>query len=250
MIISHAHKVLFVPIPKCGSTSILLFLLKLHGIESAGNPRKFLQENADLCRDKGLAIVLPSEIEGRQYQSVLHSYYWFSVIRDPYSRILSNYHNKLNRFASRFDRRAYYSGKALQLLKGPMGWGDANCASQSMQRFISFEQFVHRLRDVGVEFDTHYRPQYQFLHPSVDRFDQLIPLERLDEGLASLREQCFGSDSTSDSPTTSPTKACRKPPTANASSSGASAEEMMTPKAKNIIRTLYEKDFQYLRYAS
>lgn len=201
------------------------------------SPRKILDENRVEFRQAGLSIVR-SDI--KRFAARYSHYYWFSVVRDPYSRILSNYHNKLNRFTKMFNRGVYYRGKLAQLIRGRRAWGKANWASECMQRFLSFERFVDGLHNHGVHFDSHYVPQHEVLLPGLISYDKLIRLERYQEGIRDLIEdrkvKCnaglLGNNL----------------PSLNASAYRKDVNGFFSEETKEIVYDLYRRDFELLGY--
>jgi hypothetical protein len=240
LIVSEPHQLICALVPKCASTAIFKFFLDLSEFKTESNPRKFFNQNRmELQQKAGLSLVSTAGADLERFVFEHREFYWFSIVRDPYSRVLSNYHNKLNRVAYMFNRGAYYRGKLTQLMSGPSAWGNANRAAECMQKFLSFEEFVHSLRDHGIHFDLHFIPQYEFLAPAMISYNKLIRLERFGEGIGELLD--------------SHNVKCSNlvenyPQQLNASAYKTSSDHFFTNETKDIVYELYRHDFEFLDY--
>jgi len=164
---------------------------------------------------------------------------WFSVVREPFSRVESNYHNKLNRFARRFYPLTY-----LRSYAGPLNddrsdrrWQDVRI--RRMQRTIGFEQFVDGLERHGIDWDPHYRPQSRMLRLDRLRFDHLIRMERLADGLRGL----FASLGAPAGVRSEVEKLSRLNP-----SRAGDGTTAWTPRLRAIVEALYRDDFEAFGY--
>lgn len=66
------------------------------------------------------------------------------MIRDPFDRTVSNYRNKLNRFARRFTPAVYAASYVGPLVARPHSLASA-ARIRWLQRHIPFDAFVERL---------------------------------------------------------------------------------------------------------
>jgi len=187
LIVCEPCRLVYVPVPKCASTTMHQFLAALGGVDDRGLPRDCLPVHG---RQVGPGIgdsyvircddaVLP-EIVLRYANFV-----WFSVVRDPYGRVLSNYQNKLNRYARRFEPGAYALAYAGQVLK-PWAFGHRDHQAeriQQMQARIPFPRFVEALARHGIDWDSHFRLQARLLHMSDIPYHGLVRMEELADGL-------------------------------------------------------------------
>lgn len=164
---------------------------------------------------------------------------WFSVVREPFSRVESNYHNKLNRFARRFHPLTYlrsYAGR-LNDDRSDRRWQDVRI--HRMQRTIGFEQFVDGLERHGIDWDPHYRPQSRMLRLDRLRFDHLIRMEWLADGLRGL----FASLGAPADVRSEVEKLSRLNP-----SRAGDGTTAWTPRLQAIVEALYRDDFEALGY--
>ena len=190
LILSEKYQVGFVGAPKCATTTMVELMLSWHSFAGIKNPRSFMKHNSERLQDAGLHIhdtgnptVLLSAY--REHDA----FFWFTAMRCPVARTVSNYRNKLNRYAKRFEYRAYLCGKILQLARGPRSWADANSASECIAKFISFPQFVDGLATHGVGFDSHYRTFSKILQMDRIDYDAVLQLERMEEDIVMLQKK-------------------------------------------------------------
>jgi hypothetical protein len=243
LIISEPHKLIYSEVPKCASTAMFKFFLDLSDFRAEGNPRKIFSNNRSELQEKaGLTTVSLTGSDLAKFAEEHRDYYWFSVVRDPYSRILSNYHNKLNRFAHKFNRSVYFRGKLSQFLGGPNAWSNANRAAEAMQEYLPFEQFVDGLRKHGISFDSHYRQQCDILSTESINYNRLIRLEHFNEGISELLDsrnlECGDF------------LAKNRYQRLNASTRRATAGSFFTNEIKTKIYDLYRQDFEFLERIS
>ncbi|MEC8799424.1 MAG: sulfotransferase family 2 domain-containing protein [Planctomycetota bacterium] len=194
LILSEKYQVGFVGAPKCATTTMVDLMLSWHGFEGIKNPRGFMKHNSERLQEAGLFIhdtgkpkVLLSAY--REHDA----FFWFTAVRSPVSRTLSNYRNKLSRYAKRFEYRSYLGGKLLQLARGPRSWADANSASECIAKFISFPQFVDGLTTHGVGFDSHYRTFSKILQMDRIQYDAVLQLESMEEDIVMLQKKMAAS---------------------------------------------------------
>jgi hypothetical protein len=90
--ISHAHKTVFIHIPKCGGQSVETCFLEDLGLDWATRAPLLLRRNDNFrigpCR---LAHMTALEYTKFHYlsEALFESYYSFAIVRDPVSRVLS-----------------------------------------------------------------------------------------------------------------------------------------------------------------
>ncbi|MCB1381739.1 MAG: sulfotransferase family 2 domain-containing protein [Notoacmeibacter sp.] len=187
-IVSRRHGFIYVPVPKCGTTTMIRALAALHGLERSGRVRRMLEPafwtpDAATDRDAPLAYYKISPTNRAAFFAAHEGMALVSIVREPVARAASNYRNKLNRFASRFARPAYWAGK-LAAYALPFGMRRQLAAQNGVMRMmISPDGLVTGLRQHGVLWDRHFWPQAQVL--ALDRltYAALLHLEHLEDEL-------------------------------------------------------------------
>ncbi|MFM7244887.1 MAG: sulfotransferase family 2 domain-containing protein [Planctomycetaceae bacterium] len=243
LVVYEPWRLVYAPLPKCASTTMINLLLDASGMPARRGPRDCPRKTAAQV-GRGATGVYELRLEGDEIAAVarrLAAYTWFSVTRDPFARVESNYRNKLNRYARRFHPLAYLASYATPVRLGTSveAWQAARI--NTMQKVISFEQFVHGLARHGTEWDPHFAPQVRVLELDRVRFDRLIDMEQLAAGLESLFRSIGRLASVRGS-----LEALRHD---NASRS-ADVRSLWTPQLRAVVADLYHDDFAGLEAAT
>ena len=147
MPINYAHKVIFIHIPKCAGSTVEDILKTdiietYYSIHKAKNTGIIVERNKfnnifdyNNCVCKTPQHFTYRELKRSLPKSIFANYYKFTIVRNPYSRIVSDYHFVIN----------YY---------------------KDLQNY-TFEQFLEKLTLPQFErinyFDGHLEPQYTYL---------------------------------------------------------------------------------------
>lgn len=188
LVVCEPWRLVYAPVPKCASTTMLNLLMDASGMPARRGPRDCPRKTAAQIGHGGTGVyelrVARDDISNVTRR--LAAYTWFSVFRDPFSRVESNYHNKLNRYARRFHPLAYMASYATPVRLGTTveAWQAARI--RTIQALIPFERFVDGLARHGIDWDPHFTPQIKVLELDRVRFDRLIDMDRLAEGLETL----------------------------------------------------------------
>ena len=191
---SKKHRILYIETPKCASTTVIQYMLRIHGIHTKLNPRKFVRKRPGELAKAGLFRASFQSRSHRQLKKMTDGFFCFSVVRDPYLRTISNYRNKLNRYGACFHRIAYYKGKVSQLLAGPSAWSNPNAASSCIANSITFEDFVAGLSKHGTDFDQHYWPLTKILNRAPIHCNKILKMENLHSDLIALNTELNARD--------------------------------------------------------
>ena len=159
-----------------------------------------------------------SRLSTRELRAVVQDYLKFVVVRDPYSRTLSAFLDKVQR------RRPQ--------ARDPMRWFARAGVAQP-----AFEDFCRYLDDGGLLADNHWAPQTEGLVLPLDRFDVVARFETLERDLGAIHARLFGA----------PVAALprRGPPGVGAE---AALARHYTPRAAEIVSRLFREDFERLGY--
>jgi len=245
LIVCEPCRLIYVPVPKCASTTMHQFFAALGGVDDRGQPRDCLPI---LEREVGPGVG-GSYIVGcdpPDFPEIVRRYagfVWFSVVRDPYGRVLSNYQNKLNRYARRFEPGSYALAYAGQVLK-PWAFGHRDHQAERIQRMqtrIPFPRFVEALARHGIDWDAHFRLQARLLHMSDIPYHRLVRMEQLAEGLRDVL-LAAGTLDRAQQAVDSLGRLNR--------SRGDAGPTIWTDATREIVAGLYRRDFETLGYAA
>ncbi|QEM82593.1 sulfotransferase family 2 domain-containing protein [Halomonas binhaiensis] len=109
--ISHHHKAIFVHIPKCGGQSVEMTFMEDLGLDWDNRAPLLLRERVEGEKaPPRLAHLTADEYTENCYitPEMFSDYYKFTVVRDPYARLISTYNylgvkEEVNAFISRLD---------------------------------------------------------------------------------------------------------------------------------------------------
>jgi hypothetical protein len=243
LIVSNRYRLATVLVPKCASTTLISLFARLHDLPPQQRDRDALDAisstNQVIDRQSDL-IALPHERIVEAYRT-FGDYTWFAVVRDPYARLLSNYHNKINRFCANFRKDLYLRYKAVQLVRGPAYWRDARLVMPYLHSRVTYREFVETLQRHGVDWDWHFRPQSDCLRLDKIAYTQLVRLESFEQEMTNLlREAGVPAAKLAEIGETGRLNA----------SDGAVPEASEEIAVRPAVRGLYGKDFKRLDYAA
>lgn len=245
LIVCEPCRLIYVPVPKCASTTMHQFLAALGGVDDRGQPRHCLPIHRRQVAPGGGGSYIVG-CDPPDFPEIVRRYagfVWFSVVRDPYGRVLSNYQNKLNRYARRFEPRAYALAYAGQVLR-PWAFGHRDHQAERIQRMqtrIPFTRFVEALGQHGIDWDSHYRLQAQLLYMSDIPYHRLVRMEQLADGLRDVLVAAGTLDRAQDA-LTALGRLNR--------SRGPAGPTIWTDATREIVASLYRHDFDTLGYAA
>lgn len=247
LVVCERYRLIYRPLPKCGSTTVIDFLGDLGGYGEPRDGRDFLPLVADTGgpgRGSIYAVKCrATELPG--FVARYAGYLWFSVVREPYGRLKSNYFNKLNRYARKFEPAVYLIAYGRQLLAGRAIWRAGHEADRAarLQESIPFPRFVSGLEHHGIAWDPHFAPQAELLRTDVIPYRHLVRLEHLRAGLRDVFDEAGAG-------------AAARPgldalKQLNRSSAGTAPDpDIWTADVRRIVADLYRRDFETLDYAA
>ncbi len=176
MMVSEEHKLFYIPVAKCACTSLKSLMVRLAGVD-----------RADIAMELGVHFVTDRFNTGVQLKDkpidlareILASddYFKFSVIRDPFERLVSAYLEKFVYKRASWRNRVHTE----QVVREVQG-----SAHFDLQTGISFNQFIeHILRQDPYDLDPHWRPQYLYFQgvPHISRIFRLENIDQLEQYL-------------------------------------------------------------------
>ena len=247
LVVCEQHRLIYRPLQKCASTTVIDFIGDLIRHSARRDGRDFLPfAAADVSPGHGgtYAVKVPSgAVAG--FVERYAGYLWFSVVREPYARLKSNYFNKLNRYARRFEPMVYLLAYARQVLDGRAIWrtGSEGDRAACMQARIPFPRFVSGLREHGIAWDCHYTAQVDLLRTDVIPYHRLVRMEHLADGLRQVVADAGAAGAAAPA-----LEALKR---LNRSAAGtANDADVWTPATRRIAADLYHCDFEALGYAA
>lgn len=234
-IINHDYQLVAVLAKKCASSSIRRLFLEL---PKHGPDQSYIRDynSSHIFENNMSARWIPTE-KLADFQRSHRDYTWFTVVRNPYLRALSNYFNKINILTKRHHRLIYYYGKLCKLFGGYSAWNENGVSLRGMRTLMTFEQFLASLQVHGLD-DDHFTPQSTQIGFNSLQFDRILRVERLDDDLPRFLRECGASF-----------PVCQKSvPTLNNSDYRKSLSSYFTPQSVSVINSLYDEDFVRLGY--
>ena len=247
LVVCEQHRLIYRPLQKCESTTVINFIGDLAGHDGRREGRDFLPfVAAEVSPGRGdtYAVKVPSAALAGFVERYA-GYLWFSVVREPYARLKSNYFNKLNRYARRFEPMVYLLAYARQALAGRAVWrpGYEEDRAAWMQARIAFPRFVAGLRQHGIDWDCHFAPQADLLRTDVIPYHRLVRMEQLSEGLREVVVDAGAA--TAAAPALEALKQLNR-----SSAARADDGDVWSPSSRRIAADLYRGDFAALGYAA
>jgi hypothetical protein len=177
-LISRELKLLYVPTPKVGCTSMKWAMAVAEGTVSAESAIAAGGETRDqLIHDPAVhGLAAFASLRPNERQIVLEDPSWvrLCVTRDPYSRLLSGWTNRV--LLSGVDRRI---GNIVFIPEST----DQHILSDLGERFRDFVRKLLGPKNPDVR-DPHFRPQFQLLRPDVFPYTDVVDVKELDEFVA------------------------------------------------------------------
>jgi hypothetical protein len=187
LIVSNKYRLATVLVPKCASTTLISVLAGLHDLPLAAKDRHALDATYSKEKiDRQTQLITLPEARIAEARDMFRDYTWFAVVRDPYGRLVSNYHNKINRFCAAFRKDLYLRYKLVQLFQGPASWRDVRRAMPWLHSHVTYGEFVETLRRYGIDWDAHFKKQADILHLDEIEYARLLRLESLEQELPEL----------------------------------------------------------------
>lgn len=181
----------YVETPKVASTTMIEFMHALAGLPPVySNPRKAARKRKIKSRLEELGVKSFS-LSGEglaAFQATNPSIYWVAVTREPYTRLVSAYHSKLHRYAEAFDKKAFWKGTLGRFRDGIKAIDDSRYLAKHVGLRISFDEMVEGIYQYGVDFDSHFDLQVRILCVDIVKYDMLIEVADLENG---LRKVCL-----------------------------------------------------------
>jgi len=210
--IDHAHRFAYVRIPKAANSTIAALLFS---IACGSDPDSTAQAKASFVR--------PCELSPRKSRDVKRSYFKFTVVRNPFSRVLSAYLEKI----VQSELESHAKDAVFSRLRRPHN------------SKVEFEDFCQYLMDGGLNDDPHWIPQYRFTCLlGANGLDFVGKFETLESDLRNIVSSIF------------PDYKLQEYQSVRLHRTGASDKlfDYYTPKCEEMVRNLYQEDFRLFNY--
>ena len=167
--IDEKHKILFCGIPKAGTTSWKVLLMKI-----ASNKTKIFGRPHKLSNNRKHGIESLSRIKHQGALSMqLHKYYKIIAVRHPFLRLVSAYRNK---FIDEKPNRRINN----ELLKRYHPWNSEVAPINAMR--ATWEQFARYIaEDTEVRQDKHWEHFHKVCHSCVIKYDAVAKLDTIEK---------------------------------------------------------------------
>lgn len=184
-LISETHKLAYVWVPKCASSTMFQIFQVISGVP-----------DADMCRRVDVTDEMLSRYGSRRIQTRRHKikkfvastdYSWFTIVREPYGRLISSYNNKIDFFAQKFAPDVFEK-HIEQIAIARNNHTDIPKIRKKMQQDISFADFVNALHENGTNFDAHFIPQTAHINQDIVSYSAILKLETLQTDLPNFLE--------------------------------------------------------------
>jgi hypothetical protein len=202
--------------PKTGSSTVIATLAKLKGY----GDHLTRVEAKDLFKTP--ADLSPAEVKD------IPRYYTFVFVRNPYSRVLSAYLDKV------VGNRAYLTTR---LRKTPLAR-----AYRERGTVPSFAEFLSYLEHGGLYADGHWAPQTSLLLLPIALYDFIGKLKDIDDDLPEALSHIFPGAEVSEKDL--------RVYTPHSTNSNKIWEGYYTPELRKVVQRLYPEDFEAFGYPS
>lgn len=155
-------------------------------------------------------FTLPSQLSRQEVESITNMF-CFAVVRNPYTRTLSAYLDKV-------ERRARSKG-----------------------RESSFKDFLRELDDGALYSNAHWAPQSSLLLLPVGDVDFFGKIENIDEDLTYIKGRILGEKSQAE-----PAKSV----TGNATGAAKKLDHYYDKQCTQLVQSMFERDFQLFNYST
>ncbi|WP_374684887.1 sulfotransferase family 2 domain-containing protein [Mesorhizobium sp. J428] len=161
-VVSHRYGFVYVPVPKCGTTTMDRVLHVIHGIEDSDyriDTDHAVRYTPDRKSGRDIETLYVPVNYVRRFKRQFEGYTWISVVRNPYDRLVSMYNYDVRRYAKHFDRKTYLFAGFFKRAAFVLGRDPRSTQRNAIRRRIGFDRFVHGLERSGTDFDIHFMRQ-------------------------------------------------------------------------------------------
>jgi hypothetical protein len=169
MMVSERHRILYIPVAKCGCTSLKSAMIALAGVEQY---EKAIELGVHLITDRFNTGVQLKDKSMKDAWKILASdeYFKFAVVREPFERMVSAYLEKFV-YNRHHPENLLHTRPVIGMVQGT----DAI----DLQRGISFDEFIAAvIGQEAMQLDPHWRPQYLYME-NIKHLSKVYRLENI-----------------------------------------------------------------------
>jgi hypothetical protein len=171
MMVSESHKLLYIPVAKCACTSLKSMMVQLAAVD---NPKLVMDLGVHLITDHFNTGVQLKDKPIELAREILASdqYFKFSVIREPFERLVSAYLEKFV-YKRHSQRNLVHTRPVISAVQ--------RTPDIDLQKGISFDEFVqYILQQDPFDLDAHWRPQHLYFR-GVRHMSKIYRLENISQ---------------------------------------------------------------------
>lgn len=166
LIVDNKHKILYCYIPKIACTTWKKIMTHLLGIK---NNRSVHSQHFPLLGSYSKSKV----------RYILHNYYKFMFVRDPFERLLSAYKDKFTRQSDYVSKK--YSKKIQWTVRERLGSSASVLADKQEIKFSDFILYLIDVNSKGGRYNEHWQHYDNLCHPCKIKYDFIGHYETLEE---------------------------------------------------------------------
>ncbi len=210
--ISKAYGFAYFRVPKAANSSVLMSLCEAMGYVDTGS-----KPEIDEIKRRG--FYKPYELSMADVRALESEYFLFAFVRNPFSRVVSAY---LDKVASGHEPRIREKVESyLERARGSE---------------ISFPEFLDFLSaNNNIKSDAHWMPQETLLTLPIDKFSYIGNIETFGDDMATIMKRIFGGGNT---------ELCAP----HGTSASKKVHDFVGEAEKKKIVSLYARDFELLGY--
>ena len=208
-LVSDRYRYVYFRVPKAANSSVVATLMHMEGAASTLSSKE-----VEAFKTSGRRL---STLGLEEVDKVRNHYFKFAIVRNPYTRVISAYRDKIEKVTAFRPRVSRFLGKGPD---EPVGF----------EEFLDYLEFGGGLRD-----DAHWALQSELILLPVERLDAIGKVETLDCDLPGILQSIYG---TRGGPV-------RFSP--HATNAGSAAVQLGSRTVDRIYR-LYQKDFESFSY--
>lgn len=168
-------------IPKCGSSNLVRFLLEIQGVVNQTTLNEMSVYESLLLAEKKLSVRSIPDVKEIAWR--MNTYKKLILVREPFSRLLSAYRNKIER---NYKKESNYGNLARKIHKKYGAITD----NMTQVEHTSFEEFIRYLSESksNAQIDPHWNFFQRLCSPCLINYDFIAHMETINEDMEYITE--------------------------------------------------------------